>query len=181
MSADGWLPAATQMPSPNRDARPAGAVVELLVVHSISLPPGVFGGAEVADLFLNRLDCSSHPYFERLRGVRVSAHFLVRRSGALIQFVSCEDRAWHAGQSRWRGRDRCNDFSVGIELEGTDDSPFTDAQYGTLASVALSIAAAYPVMAATGHSDIAPGRKTDPGPFFDWARFRVAAALPAEG
>ncbi|MEI7969085.1 MAG: 1,6-anhydro-N-acetylmuramyl-L-alanine amidase AmpD [Betaproteobacteria bacterium] len=181
MAADGWLPAATQMPSRNRDARPAGAVVDLLVVHNISLPPGEFGGAEVADLFLNRLDCSRHPYFERLRGIRVSAHFLVRRCGALIQFVSCEDRAWHAGQSCWRGRERCNDFSVGIELEGTDERPFTDAQYGTLASLALSITAAYPVLAATGHSDIAPGRKTDPGPFFDWPRFRASAALPACG
>ena len=169
----GWLrpaPGVTLMPSPNRDARPAGAQVSLLVLHNISLPPGRFGGPEVAGLFLNRLDYGSHPWLERLRGLRVSAHFFIRRDGAVIQFVSTEDRAWHAGVSRYAGRERCNDFSIGIELEGTDTQPYADAQYQALRQLA-PLRARYPLAAAWGHEHIAPGRKTDPGPAFNWTRF----------
>lgn len=168
----GWTRDAVGMPSPHHDARPDGATIDLLVIHNISLPPGEFGGRGIPDLFLGRLDCDAHPYYERLRGLRVSAHFLIRRDGAVLQFVSCLDRAWHAGQSEWRGRTRCNDYSVGIELEGTDDTPFDDRQYARLARLARSLLARYPIVDVTGHSDIAPGRKTDPGPCFDWARFR---------
>lgn len=168
----GWTRDAVGMPSPHHDARPDGATIDLLVIHNISLPPGEFGGPGIADLFLGRLDCDAHPYYERLRGLRVSAHFLIRRDGAVLQFVSCLDRAWHAGQSEWRGRTCCNDFSLGIELEGTDDTPFEDRQYARLARLARSLFARYPIVDVTGHSDIAPGRKTDPGPCFDWARFR---------
>lgn len=167
---DGWYASARQVMSPNFDARPDGAGVELVVVHNISLPPHRFGGDFVADLFLNRLDAAAHPFFATLQGVRVSSHFYVRRDGGTIQFVSCDRRAWHAGQSRWAGRERCNDFSVGIELEGSDLLPFRDAQYAALATLLVALRARYPVRAVTGHSDIAPGRKTDPGPFFDWAR-----------
>ncbi|MFG0227378.1 1,6-anhydro-N-acetylmuramyl-L-alanine amidase AmpD [Achromobacter sp. 413638] len=170
----GWLrpaPGVTLMPSPNRDARPAGAQVSLLVLHNISLPPGRFGGPEVAGLFLNRLDYGSHPWLERLRGLRVSAHFFIRRDGAVIQFVSTEDRAWHAGVSRYAGRERCNDFSIGIELEGTDTLPYADAQYQALRQLAPALRARYPLAAAWGHEHIAPGRKTDPGPAFNWTRF----------
>jgi AmpD protein len=177
--AQGWIPAAIQRPSPNCDARPPGERPTLLVVHNISLPPGVFGGREVADLFLNLLDCDAHPWFDRLRGLRVSSHLLVLRGGAVLQFVSCHDRAWHAGRSLWAGRERCNDFSVGIELEGTDDEPFTDAQYDRLEALTLGLRRVYPLTAAAGHSDIAPGRKTDPGPFFDWQRFARRTGLPA--
>jgi AmpD protein len=164
------------VPSPHQDERPDGVPIDLLVVHNITLPPGRFGGPEVTDLFLGRLDCDSHPYFDRLRGLRVSSHFLVRRDGTPIQFVSCLARAWHAGESVWAGRQRCNDFSIGIELEGTDDTPFEDAQYMTLAALAAAIHRRYPIADVVGHSDIAPGRKTDPGPCFDWPRFRRALA-----
>lgn len=181
VDADGWVRGALRRPSPNCDPRPSGLPVELLVVHNISLPPGEFGGDGVIELFLNRLDCDAHPYYDRLRALRVSAHFLVRRDGALIQFVPCGLRAWHAGLSTWRGRERCNDFSIGVELEGTDDLPFTDAQYATLASLARTLRAAYPIVDATGHSDIAPGRKTDPGPCFDWPRFRDSAGFEGTG
>jgi len=163
--------------SPNCDGRPEGAAIELLVIHSISLPPGVFGGAEVTDLFLNRLDPAAHPYFAGIAGLRVSAHFFIRRDGALLQFVPCALRAWHAGQSSWRGRDRCNDYSVGIELEGSDDLPFSDVQYDRLIALARCLQARYPIAASVGHCDIAPGRKTDPGPHFDWARYRDALRL----
>lgn len=172
LDAAGWARDAIAMPSPHRDPRPEGATVDLLVIHNISLPPGQFGGSAIPDLFLGRLDCDAHPYYERLRGLRVSAHFLIRRDGVVLQFVSCLDRAWHAGQSEWRGRTRCNDFSVGIELEGTDDLPFDDRQYARLATLTRGLRARYPIIDVTGHSDIAPGRKTDPGPCFDWARFR---------
>ncbi|MBK8019591.1 MAG: 1,6-anhydro-N-acetylmuramyl-L-alanine amidase AmpD [Betaproteobacteria bacterium] len=174
----GWHPGATQIPSPHFDARPAGVLAELLVIHNISLPPGDFGGGFVDDLFLGRLDCGAHPYFDRLRGLRVSSHFLIRRTGALVQYVSCLHRAWHAGQSTWRGRERCNDFSIGVELEGADDLSFMEVQYGALASLARSLARCYGLVAAAGHSDIAPGRKTDPGPWFDWARFMRDTGLP---
>ncbi|MFC5432002.1 1,6-anhydro-N-acetylmuramyl-L-alanine amidase AmpD [Paraburkholderia denitrificans] len=171
--AQGWVAAARRLPSPNFEARPAGAVPTLIVVHNISLPPDTFGGPEIADLFLNRLDCDAHPYFDQhLRGVRVSAHFVIHRDGALEQFVSCDARAWHAGVSNFFGRARCNDFSIGIELEGSDTTAFEPAQYATLAALVKALAARYPIRALAGHSDIAPGRKTDPGPHFDWARLQ---------
>ncbi|MFN3717250.1 MAG: 1,6-anhydro-N-acetylmuramyl-L-alanine amidase AmpD, partial [Thiobacillus sp.] len=162
--------------SPNCDDRPPDTQIELVVIHSISLPPGVFTGNAVIELFTNRLDCDAHPYYQALRGLRVSAHFLIRRDGALIQFVPCGLRAWHAGASSWRGRARCNDFSVGIELEGSDDTPFTDAQYACLRALAVALRQRYPIQDFAGHSDIAPGRKTDPGPLFDWRRLHEPAA-----
>jgi AmpD protein len=161
--------------SPNFDERPEGAAIELLVIHAISLPPGEFGGPGIEALFLNRLDSSAHPYYRTIANLRVSAHFLIRRDGALAQFVPCTRRAWHAGESSWRGRARCNDFSIGIELEGADEVPFEAAQYDTLGALTTALAAVYPLVDAVGHSDIAPGRKTDPGPFFDWPRFYAAS------
>jgi AmpD protein len=152
-------------------------VVDLVVIHNISLPPGVFGGGAIDALFMGQLDCAAHPYFAALAGVRVSAHFLIDRRGALTQYVSAQQRAWHAGQSSFAGRSGCNDFSLGVELEGTDEVPFAPVQYATLHTLLVVLAAAYPLRAVTGHADIAPGRKTDPGPFFDWEQ--VAAALPA--
>jgi AmpD protein len=168
----GLLPAARFLPSPNCDERPSGERVTLLVVHSISLPPGRCSGDAVADLFMNCLDLSAHPYFAELAELRVSAHFFVRRRGELLQFVHASKRAWHAGVSAWKDRQRCNDFSVGIELEGTDATPFTAAQYRTLARLTCALQARYPIGDIVGHADIAPGRKTDPGPYFDWARYR---------
>lgn len=170
LDAAGWLQGVTHIPSPNCDARPAGDAISLVVIHAISLPPGEFGGPGVIDLFTNRLDPAAHPYYETIKDLRVSAHFLIRRDGELIQFVPCTARAWHAGVSRWQGRERCNDFSIGIELEGTDDLPFTDAQYAVLDALLALLYEAYPIAAVVGHADIAPGRKTDPGPCFDWAR-----------
>lgn len=163
------------MPSPNCDERPADASIDLLVIHAISLPPGKFGGAAIADFFLNRLDLNSHPYFAALAGVRVSAHFVVYRHGALVQFVSCRKRAWHAGVSSWRGRPRCNDYSIGVELEGCDDVPFEPPQYETLAKLTRALRQSYPIAAIAGHSDIAPERKTDPGPHFDWQHYLTLA------
>jgi AmpD protein len=169
----GWLARARRLPSPNFDARPPGSAVELLVVHNISLPPHQFGGPAVVDLFLDRLDVGAHPFYTTwLTGVRVSAHLYIRRDGELIQFVSCADRAWHAGVSEWRGRSRCNDFSIGIELEGSDLIPYRDVQYDVLTGVVRELRAVYPIADIVGHCDIAPLRKTDPGPFFDWERFR---------
>lgn len=162
-----------QIPSPNCDDRPAGAAVELLVVHNISLPPGEFGGPGIIELFTNQLDSAVHPYYRGIAGLRVSAHFLIRRDGEAIQFVPCGKRAWHAGQSSWRGRERCNDFSLGIELEGADDVPFEDRQYACLAELTRLLQSMYPIAEIVGHSDIAPGRKSDPGPLFDWVRFRA--------
>ena len=170
LDASGWLSGARHLPSPNCDARPEGTAIELVVLHNISLPPGVFDGNAVIDLFTNRLDWDAHPYYAGIRGLEVSAHFFIRRDGSLIQFVPCTQRAWHAGASNWQGRERCNDFSIGIELEGTDDLPFTDAQYATLLPLLNTLKAAYPIRAVVGHSDIAPGRKTDPGPHFAWQR-----------
>lgn len=170
----GWLapaPGVTLLPSPNHDSRPADAQVSLLVLHNISLPPGQFGGPEVAGLFLNTLDYSSHPWLERLRGLRVSAHFFIRRDGRIIQFVSTDQRAWHAGVSRFGPRERCNDFSIGIELEGMDTLPYADEQYVALRKLTPVLRARYPLAAAWGHEHIAPGRKTDPGPAFNWTRF----------
>lgn len=157
--------------SPNCDERPSGVAVSLLVIHSISLPPGRFGGDSIERLFTNRLDPVSDPYFRAIHNLRVSAHFLVRRDGELIQFVALGRRAWHAGASCWRGRERCNDFSVGVELEGSDDQPFEAAQYRRLASLTSLLQTKLPLTDVAAHSDIAPSRKTDPGPFFDWPRY----------
>lgn len=168
--ADGILKRARYIASPNFDARPQDAQVSLVVIHNISLPPGEYGGQGVVDLFLNRLDCDSHPYYAGLRELRVSAHFFIRRDGALLQFVPCDQRAWHAGQSRWRGRERCNDFSIGIELEGSDHESFSDAQYQQTMDLIADLRIRYPIEDLAGHSEIAPGRKTDPGPYFDWQR-----------
>jgi len=176
----GRLLRAYQIASPNRDERPAGMKCSLLVVHNISLPPGQFGGPGVIDLFLNRLDPSLHPYYEGLRGLEVSSHFLVRRDGELIQFVPCELRAWHAGESRWRSRQRCNDFSIGVELEGSDEIAYTDAQYAELSRLTHELRCRYPIEDVAGHCHIAPGRKTDPGPSFDWARYRSLIATEPE-
>jgi AmpD protein len=176
----GRLAMAHAVDSPNCDERPAGGAIELLVIHNISLPPGEFGGDAIVALFTNRLDASAHPYFATIAHLRVSAHLLIRRDGEAIQFVRCGDRAWHAGASRWNGRERCNDFSIGIELEGTDDDPFTPAQYARLIGVTQLLQRAYPLRAAVGHSDIAPERKTDPGPYFDWRLFRAATGLRAQ-
>jgi len=160
--------------SPNHDERPAGVEISLVVVHSISLPPGEYGGEHIERLFANRLDPAAHPYFREIHALKVSSHFLVRRDGELVQFVPLERRAWHAGASSWRGRGRCNDFSVGIELEGSDDSPFEDPQYAALALLLMDLQTKLPLRDIVGHSDIAPGRKTDPGPQFDWPRLLAA-------
>ncbi|HJV83604.1 1,6-anhydro-N-acetylmuramyl-L-alanine amidase AmpD [Noviherbaspirillum sp.] len=169
---DGWSRGVRRLPSPNFDARSADATIDLLVIHNISLPPGQFGGPFIADLFTNRLDCDAHPYFDQLRTLRVSSHFLIRRDGTVMQFVSANARAWHAGASSFCGRERCNDFSIGIELEGTDFEPFEGAQYDALAELTLALQARYPLTDVAGHEHIAPGRKTDPGPFFDWDGYR---------
>ncbi|HYD95643.1 MAG TPA: 1,6-anhydro-N-acetylmuramyl-L-alanine amidase AmpD [Noviherbaspirillum sp.] len=169
---DGWADGAARSPSPNFDTRAPDTEIRLLVIHNISLPPGRFGGTEIEDLFCNRLDCDAHPYFDQLRTLRVSAHFLIRRDGTVIQFVSANDRAWHAGASTFCGRERCNDFSIGIELEGTDFEPFDPCQYAALAELTQALAQRYPLTDVAGHEHIAPGRKTDPGPFFDWEAYR---------
>lgn len=157
--------------SPNCDDRPPGTVIDLIVIHAISLPPGEFGGSAVEAFFTNRLDPGVHPYFETIQHLRVSAHFFVRREGGITQFVSCDRRAWHAGQSSWQGRERCNDFSIGIELEGWDAQPFEEAQYRILSALCRAIEGRYAIQSVAGHSDISPGRKTDPGPGFDWEKF----------
>lgn len=173
LDAEGWLAGVRRVRSPNCDARPAGAPISLLVVHNISLPPGEFGGAWVEALFTNQLDRNAHAYFREIGDLRVSAHFLIQRDGALTQFVPCGQRAWHAGASQWRGRARCNDYSIGVELEGTDTQAFEAAQYDQLNRLIALLRAAYPGLTdLAGHSDIAPGRKTDPGPAFDWGRVR---------
>jgi len=171
VDAEGRIDAARFVASPNCDERPAGEVITLIVIHNISLPPGEFGGDGIERLFTNELDSSADPYYQTLAGLRVSSHFLIRRTGELLQFVLCSKRAWHAGESEWRGRCRCNDFSIGIELEGADDVPYTEAQYRLLAQIVRALRSAYPVADIAGHSDIAPSRKTDPGPSFDWTRF----------
>ncbi len=170
----GWASGVRRIASPNHDQRPPRSEIELLVIHSISLPPDQFGGPEIARFFTNRLDTAAHPYFVQLQGVKVSAHFLVRRDGEVVQFVPCRRRAWHAGVSSWQGRTRCNDFSIGIELEGSDYVPFTEWQYAALARLTRRLLRAYPIRHIAGHSDIAPERKTDPGPFFEWGRYRNA-------
>jgi N-acetyl-anhydromuramoyl-L-alanine amidase len=170
VDAQGLLAGCEYIPSPNCDDRPSGAI-ELLVIHNISLPPDVFGGDGVQRLFTNTLQPGAHPYYATLAGLKVSAHFFVRRDGQIVQFVPCLKRAWHAGESCWQGTTRCNDFSIGIELEGSDAVPFTEVQYAALTRVTLSLRAAYPIRGIAGHSDISPQRKTDPGPCFDWCRY----------
>ena len=173
----GWYRYAQRRPSPHWDARPAGVHADLLVLHNISLPAGEFGGGFIDDLFLGTLDHRARSEFAELEGLRVSAHFLIRRDGALLQYVWFDQRAWHAGASCFRGRARCSDFSIGIELEGTDTVPFEQAQYDSLAALVSALIQAYPIRAMAGHSDIAPGRKTDPGPLFDWLAIRRASGL----
>ena len=177
---DGWYRFARRLDSPNFGPRPAGATIDLVVVHSISLPPGVYGGDEVQKLFTNTLDWDAHPYFKQIEGAQVSAHFYIRRDGALWQFVSCDQRAWHAGASQWRGRANCNDDSVGIELEGLEGERFEPAQYEALATVCAAIGQHYPIRHVAGHEHIAPGRKGDPGAEFDWARLRRELAWPQD-
>lgn len=174
IDADGWCAAAQRLSSPNCDERSDGSPVDLLIIHNISLPPGEFGGGFIEALFCNRLDFDAHPYFDQLRALRVSAHFLVQRDGSLLQFVPTDRRAWHAGASRFAGRERCNDFSIGIELEGTDTQPFEPAQYRTLVALSLALQARHALAEVVGHEHVAPGRKTDPGPFFDWQAYQNA-------
>ena len=175
----GWYAPARCLPSPNFGPRPPGAQVELIVVHSISLPPGKFGGDHVQALFTNTLDWDAHPYFQQIRGLEVSAHFYVTRDGELWQFVSVDDRAWHAGASSFCGRDNCNDYSVGIELEGLEGDLFEPAQYDTLCRLSQALRARYPISAITGHEHVAPGRKQDPGAGFDWHRLQRSLGWPA--
>ena len=170
--APGLMPGARQVSSPNVDERPPHEAVTLAVLHAISLPPEEFGGDAVERFFTNCLDCDAHPYFAQLRELRVSSHLFIRRDGEVVQFVPFDARAWHAGVSCWRNRERCNDFSVGIELEGSDLQPFTDAQYQRLAECLAELVTRLPIADIAGHADIAPGRKTDPGPHFDWARLQ---------
>ncbi|MBI5259665.1 MAG: 1,6-anhydro-N-acetylmuramyl-L-alanine amidase AmpD [Burkholderiales bacterium] len=177
--SDGWWSAARRCESPNHGPRPEGVAVELVVVHSISLPPGEFGGDAIEQLFLNRLDSQAHPSFEALRGLQVSAHFLIRRDGELVQYVSTERRAWHAGRSRWAGRDNCNDWSIGIELEGLEGGLFEAAQYEVLARLLRALKRRYPLRQVVGHQDVAPGRKHDPGEGFDWHALRRRLRWPA--
>lgn len=175
IKSDGWIEGVRHIPSPNADQRPLESIVDLLVIHNISLPPGEFGGPYIEQLFCNQLDPQVDPYFEGIAHLRVSSHLLIRRDGETIQFVSLHQRAWHAGESSFCGRTCCNDFSIGIELEGADDVPFTDAQYASLAQLSRLIMQTYPnisVERIAGHSDIAPHRKTDPGEAFDWVRYR---------
>jgi N-acetyl-anhydromuramoyl-L-alanine amidase len=164
----GWLASVRRVPSPNRGARPPGVIVDLVIVHSISLPPGVYGGAQIEQLFTNTLDWDAHPYFQTIRGMEVSAHFVIRRDGQATQFVSCDERAWHAGASSWEGRAACNDFSIGIELEGLEGDRFEPAQMRTLAQLLQALRSRYPVVQVVGHEHVAPGRKQDPGAGFDW-------------
>lgn len=181
----GRLPGLRWCPSPNFDTRPEGETISLLVIHNISLPPGEFGGSAIEEFFCNRLDSEAHPYFRTIAGLRVSAHVLIRRDGEAVQFVNLLDRAWHAGRSCFRGRPACNDYSIGIELEGTDDCPYTGAQYRRLAELTSLIMAAWPQIDTgriAGHCDIAPDRKTDPGPAFDWPYFfRQLAGVDEHG
>lgn len=172
---DGQLIGARQVPSPNYNQRPEHTEIQLVVVHNISLPPSQFGGGYIEQFFQNQLDWSEHPYFQSIEGMQVSAHLLILRSGEVLQFVNFNDRAWHAGRSTYLGKKECNDYSIGIELEGSDDLPFDEVQYVALAQVTAALQAAYPkiLQHLAGHSDIAPGRKTDPGPFFDWVKFRT--------
>lgn len=175
---EGWWSQARRVDSPNHGPRPAGAEVTLAVIHSISLPPGVYGGDAIERLFTNALDWEAHPYFQHIRGLQVSAHFLVRRGGELLQFVATGERAWHAGRSTWRGRPECNDYSVGIELEGLEGEGFEDAQYRQLAELLVALARQHPLFEVVGHEQVAPDRKRDPGSGFDWSRLRDATTWP---
>ncbi|HJV61754.1 MAG TPA: 1,6-anhydro-N-acetylmuramyl-L-alanine amidase AmpD [Albitalea sp.] len=177
---DGWWRGARRCASPNFGPRPPGTRVSLALIHSISLPPGEYGGDAVERLFANQLDWDAHPYYQRIRGLQVSAHFFVRRDGEALQFVSCDERAWHAGPSSWQGQDNCNDFSVGIELEGLEGETFEVAQYDMLARVLRALATRYPLRHVAGHEHVAPGRKIDPGPGFDWPRLQIALQWPRE-
>ena len=172
----GWWSLARRRTSPNRGPRPQGTTVSLLLIHSISLPPGAYGGDAIERLFTNRLDWGAHPYYGEIRGLKVSAHFLIRRDGTLIQFVSCDERAWHAGASAWRGRSDCNDFSIGVEFEGLEGSAFEVTQYEALVRLARQLGRRYPIDAVAGHEHVAPGRKRDPGAAFDWPRLTTALA-----
>jgi N-acetyl-anhydromuramoyl-L-alanine amidase len=177
---EGWFRGARKLSSPNCGPRPQGAHVDLVVIHSISLPPGEFGGNEVPDLFLNRLDWDRHPYFKRIEGLQVSAHFFVRRDGEILQFVSCDDRAWHAGASHYRGRDNCNDDSIGIELEGLEGQTFETEQYVALQTLCTALLTQYPIAHIAGHEHIAPGRKCDPGAGFAWDFLQQSLGLPSK-
>lgn len=172
----GWFDGARHCASPNFGARPTGLLPDLALLHSISLPPGVYGGDAVQRLFTNTLDWEAHPYFQSIRGLQVSSHFFIRRDGELWQFVSCDDRAWHAGQSTFKGRDNCNDFSIGIELEGLEGQTFESAQYRCLLELLSALVGKYPIGYLAGHSDVAPGRKMDPGTGFAWFRLAKWAA-----
>jgi AmpD protein len=177
--SEGWLSRARRCESPNFGPRPQGVVADLVLIHSISLPPGEFGGDGIERLFTNRLDWNAHAYYEQIRDLEVSSHFLVRRDGELVQFVSCDQRAWHAGPSQWRERSNCNDFSVGIELEGQEGGCFEAVQYRSLAGLVRDIAARYPVSSVAGHEHVAPGRKRDPGSGFDWPLVMSMLDMPA--
>ena len=174
----GWLRRAIRLDSPNFGPRPEQACIDLVVVHSISLPPGQYGGNAVQALFTNRLDWNAHPYYQQICGLEVSSHFYIRRDGELWQFVSCDDRAWHAGRSHYRGRDNCNDDSIGIELEGLEGETFEPAQYTALAALCQTLARRYPIAHVAGHEHVAPGRKQDPGPGFDWPRLQTLLDFP---
>jgi AmpD protein len=174
----GWWSGARRCDSPNFGPRPPDAAISLALIHSISLPPGEYGGDGVERLFTNRLDWDAHPYYQRIRGLQVSSHFFIRRGGEMMQFVSCDDRAWHAGRSHWQGRDDCNDFSIGIELEGLEGEVFESRQYEGLVSLLRAIARRYPLTHVAGHEHVAPGRKQDPGPGFDWAALQAALQWP---
>lgn len=174
---DGWLLTAQRCESPNYGPRPNGSLIDLVVLHSISLPPGEFGGPEVLELFTNQLDWDAHPYFQQIRGLQVSTHFFVRRDGQVWQMVSCDGRAWHAGASQYRGRSNCNDDSIGIELEGLEGQTFEAAQYTALQQLLAAIAARYPIAHIAGHEHIAPGRKQDPGSGFDWRRLQALSGF----
>jgi len=176
----GWYRFARRLDSPNFGPRPADTAVDLLLIHSISLPPGQYGGDEVQRLFTNTLDWNAHPYFQTIQGLEVSAHFYIRRNGELWQFVSCDERAWHAGTSHYRGRDNCNDDSIGIELEGLEGTPFDAAQYETLAGLCAALPQRYPINHIAGHEHIAPGRKADPGTGFAWAHLRQSLGWPTQ-
>lgn len=171
LDSQGWFSGVRRLTSPNHDERPPRTPVSLLVIHNISLPPDQFGGPGIDQLFTNTLPHDTHPYYDQLRGLRVSSHFLIRRTGEIVQYVSCQRRAWHAGVSTWQGRERCNDFSIGIELEGSDFIPYTELQYRRLSYLSRRLKSAFPIRDIAGHADIAPQRKTDPGPSFDWQRY----------
>ena len=173
INQDGICHAAQYIASPNVDARPSNTEISLLVIHNISLPPNQYGGNGVIELFTNQLRAEAHPFYAEIAHLKVSTHFFIRRDGSLLQFASCNDRAWHAGVSTWQGRERCNDFSIGIELEGSDFEAFEPLQYATLQALITSLKARYPIQAVTGHADIAPNRKTDPGPYFEWSRIKT--------